>query len=66
MISNLWDVTSKDIDKFTAEFLTLNQKSDHGTYLPRLVQKARGVCKMRYINGCAVVVYGLPVFIRKK
>lgn len=66
MIANLWDVTDRDIDRFTTQFLTLCLKGEHGTYLPYVVPKSRDACKMKLINGCAVVVYGLPMFIQKK
>ncbi|WAR04410.1 ESPL1-like protein [Mya arenaria] len=55
----------KDIDKFTEEFLKLCMAAKPGTYIPLLMQKAREVFKMKYINGCAPIMYGLPMFISK-
>lgn len=63
MVANLWDVTDKDIDKFTAELIQNWLSACQGTYLSREVQKARSVCKLKHLNGFAPVVYGLPVFI---
>ncbi|XP_052807169.1 uncharacterized protein LOC128236307 [Mya arenaria] len=65
MMGNLFDVTDKDIDKFTEEFLKLCMAAKPGTYIPLLMQKAREVFKMKYINGCAPIMYGLPMFISK-
>ncbi|KAL4228695.1 Separin [Mactra antiquata] len=64
MVANLWDVTDKDIDKFTGELVKTWFNSCDGTYLAKEVQKARFVCKLQHLNGFAPVVYGLPVFIR--
>lgn len=33
------------------------------TSLPEAVMKARDVCRFRYLNAAAVVVYGIPVYI---
>jgi len=65
MLANLWDVTDKDIDKFTLEFLSQCKAAAPGTFIPGLVQAARSVCKMKFLNGAAPVVYGLPLFINK-
>ncbi|XP_053408067.1 uncharacterized protein LOC123559936 [Mercenaria mercenaria] len=65
MVANLWDVTDKDIDKFTENLIKTWMSSNHGTYLTKLVQSSRAVCKLKYLNGLAPVVYGLPVFINK-
>jgi separase len=65
MVANLWDVTDKDIDKFTEDLIKTWMSSSHGTYLTTLMQKSRAVCKLKYLNGLAPVVYGLPVFINK-
>ncbi|XP_052258977.1 uncharacterized protein LOC127863473 isoform X2 [Dreissena polymorpha] len=63
MIANLWDVTDKDIDKYTQDCLERALRAPRGSYLTLAVQEARKVCKMKHINGCAVVVYGLPLHI---
>ncbi|TID31060.1 hypothetical protein CANINC_000304 [Pichia inconspicua] len=73
LLVNLWDVTDKDIDTFTVEMLTnwgffvdydsldpfdLNATSET---LPESVAKSRDICKLKYLNGAAPVVYGLPL-----
>ena len=65
MVANLWDVTDGDIDKYLQELLTTWLASDTGTLLSTVVQQSRQACKMKYLVGCAPVVYGLPVGIKK-
>lgn len=69
--ANLWDVTDKDIDRFTEKLLQSIvpdyeeiqcQKYD----VAKAVSFARGACKMRYLVGAAPVVYGFPVFAMSK
>ena len=66
MIANLWDVTDRDIDKFLEHLLKTWLASEDGTSLSAIVQESRKACKMKNLVGCAPVVYGLPVVIRKK
>ncbi|VEU20801.1 DEKNAAC101730 [Brettanomyces naardenensis] len=76
VLVNLWDVTDKDIDKFTLSTLekwglfvdydsveTLDEDPDVLT-LCNCVAKSRDVCKLRYLNGAAPVVYGLPLKLK--
>ena len=65
MIANLWDVTDRDIDKYLQHLLTTWLASENGTLLSKVVQESRKACKMKYLVGCAPVVYGLPVVIKK-
>lgn len=68
VLGNLWDVTDKDIDKFSEELFEkmgfrcntddLNGNSLSVSYA---VSKSRGVCHLRYLNGAAPVIYGLPI-----
>lgn len=37
----------------------------HAVSLPEAVARARDACKFRYLNAAAVVVYGIPVYIRQ-
>uniref|UniRef100_A0A023GHN3 Putative separase n=1 Tax=Amblyomma triste TaxID=251400 RepID=A0A023GHN3_AMBTT len=65
MVANLWDVTDKDIDRFTETFLRhwvpkLGSK-DHIPDITTAVRLARKSCKLQYLVGAAPVVYGLPV-----
>jgi hypothetical protein len=77
IVGNLWDVTDRDIDRLTEEFLeswlqeheknsTEKGEEKHDTLLKDNticfhLIKARSACKMTYLNGSAPIVYGLPV-----
>lgn len=91
LLANLWDVTDKDIDRFSYTVLeswglfhkseaslprspvkrggrgrtkkqTSNIKIDRVS-LDEAVAKGRGSCRLRYLNGAAPVIYGVPVFL---
>lgn len=112
LLANLWDVTDKDIDRFSHKVLkkwglfsslseedfsaTKKQASllpsinnspikrngrarggetkaplliddvddEHGLSLDQAVAQSRDSCRLRYLNGAAPVVYGVPVFLR--
>lgn len=72
LVANLWDVTDKDIDKFSETVfnklgfnvnLSSSSSSPSSTTitLAEAVGSSRGVCKLKYLNGAAPVVYGVPV-----
>ncbi|KAI8971333.1 peptidase family C50-domain-containing protein [Trametes punicea] len=76
LIANLWDVTDRDIDKFSQSVfddLRLNAEAvkkwqaqdtrSGGTSVVRAVAKARESCKLRYLTGAAPVVYGIPFYL---
>ncbi|KAI0324727.1 hypothetical protein GY45DRAFT_1357090 [Cubamyces sp. BRFM 1775] len=78
LIANLWDVTDRDIDKFSQSVfddLRLNPdavrqwRADDGasasgrTSVVRAVAKARESCKLKYLTGAAPVVYGIPFYL---
>lgn len=74
-MGNLWDVTDRDIDRLTEEFLqswlssdnqaTSNKNDKNEVNLANNICihliKARNACKMSHLNGSAPVIYGLPV-----
>ena len=66
VLGNLWDVTDKDIDLFTIslfEKLNIVNKKE-GAKNERVdvaCRESRNVCKLKYLNGAAPVVYGLPL-----
>lgn len=100
VVGTLWDVTDRDIDRFTGKVLEEwgvvqagvfecdgkgpgsgrgNSSSTKGkgggggkgdttgtttgkASLVQAVNRARGVCKFRYVNAASVVVYGIPVY----
>ena len=94
LLANLWDVTDKDIDRFSYTVLEkwgLFAQSEapllrspvkrggrgraqiqasqtesfetHWVSLDEAVAHGRGSCKLRYLNGAAPVIYGIPVFL---
>ena len=65
MVANLWDVTDRDIDKYTTELLRTWLTAEDGSHLIPMVQRARKACKMKYLVGSSPVVYGLPVFLKQ-
>ena len=74
LIANLWDVTDRDIDKFSQavfDKLKLNPENiqvwqdtaDKDQSLVSAVAMARSVCKLKYLTGAAPVVYGIPFYL---
>ena len=76
LIATLWDVTDRDIDTFaqsTFEKLRLNldgikaRKAGRSGHTPvsvvTAVATSREVCKLKYMNGAAPVVYGIPFYL---
>ncbi len=74
LVANLWDVTDKDIDKFSQSvFEKLNLSSNHlkapkvqeasRTSIVAAVARSRDVCKLKYLTGAAPVVYGIPFYL---
>lgn len=65
VVGNLWDVTDKDIDRFSThlleQMLTTAKASSPPLCLCAGVARAREACKLTYLVGAAPVVYGLPV-----
>ena len=97
LVANLWDVTDKDIDKFTQSTLEkwglfekkppsmpaiwrggkqkgkgkvareLFKKEENAigpVSLDKAVALSRDVCNLKYLNGAAPVIYGVPVSLR--
>lgn len=81
ILANLWDVTDKDIDRFTLNTLEKwglfvdydsidivdsldNFENDNNHTLCECVAKSRNSCKLKYLNGAAPVVYGLPLKLK--
>ena len=63
VLGNLWDVTATDIDKFCSSLCQqwLSEDGETQPTLASLLPRARGACTMQSLNGCAPVLYGLPV-----
>lgn len=54
LIGNLWDVTDKDLDRFTLAFL---EDFFKGKDILESIEENRKVCKLKYLNSSALVVY---------
>lgn len=70
LVTNLWDVTDKDIDKFSIELLAQwglleDEMTGDLRNICDAVDKSRNSCTLRYLNGAAPIVHGLPLYIRK-
>ncbi|KAF9445711.1 hypothetical protein P691DRAFT_734529 [Macrolepiota fuliginosa MF-IS2] len=74
LVANLWDVTDRDIDKFSqAVFDKVKLNPDNvrnwssasppGVSLVSAVAQARSACKLKYLTGAAPVVYGIPFYL---
>lgn len=76
LVANLWDVTDRDIDKFSQSVfdqlrLTPARVQDwrHAVdtksrcSVVTAVSRAREVCKLKYLTGAAPVVYGIPFYL---
>lgn len=71
LVANLWDVTDKDIDKFSQSVfdkLSLNsmkekRSGNNKTSIVAAVAQSRDSCKLKYLTGAAPVVYGIPFYL---
>jgi separase len=69
VVGNLWDVTDRDIDRLTEDFLESwlkenddnDEKKSRENLICTYLNKSRQACKMTHLNGSAPIVYGLPV-----
>ena len=59
VVANLWDVTDKDIDRFTLGFL--ERWLFQGEDLASALKESRDTCKLPFLVGAAPVYYGLPL-----
>ncbi|KAE8147730.1 peptidase family C50-domain-containing protein [Aspergillus avenaceus] len=63
LVATLWDVTDKDIDRFaqsTFDQWGLFREVDSGVTLGEAVSRSRSACVLKYLNGAAPVIYGIP------
>ncbi|XP_005397224.1 PREDICTED: separin isoform X2 [Chinchilla lanigera] len=63
-LGNLWDVTDRDIDRYTDALLQGWLRAGPGAPLLRHVSQARQAPRLKSLIGAAPVAYGLPVFLR--
>ena len=62
LVANLWDVTDKDIDRFTEKLVALFVTGGQTPLLEALLQ-SRDACKFRALTALAPVCYGVPVAV---
>jgi separase len=77
VVGNLWEVTDKDIDQFAMRMLEDwgllkeavevdgDDAVEMGPSIATCVAEAREECTLKYLNGAAPVVYGVPSFVRR-
>ncbi|OWK16867.1 ESPL1 [Cervus elaphus hippelaphus] len=63
-LGNLWDVTDRDIDRYTEALLQGWLRAGSGAPLLYYVSQARQAPRLKYLIGAAPVAYGLPVSLR--
>jgi len=69
VLGNLWDVTDKDIDRFSNSLLDewfskcSTRIATDDNCVSVAVQRARTACQLQYLVGAAPVLYGIPTSI---
>ena len=77
LVANLWDVTDRDIDKFSQSVFDMMHLTagavdawqSHAdpdadtTSIVTAVARSRDVCKLEYLTGAAPIVYGIPFYL---
>ncbi|CAL9704114.1 unnamed protein product [Knipowitschia caucasica] len=63
VLGNLWDVTDRDIDRFTKALLESWLSSGSGAPLLDFMGPARQATILKHLIGAAPVVYGLPIHL---
>ena len=58
-IGCLWDVTDKDLDMFSMSFL--ENLFESNKYLATIMNICKSKMKLKYLNGAAIILWGLPV-----
>ena len=65
IVANLWDVTDKDIDRFSDSLLKKWLQQDTHLSLADVLSLSRQACKLKYLIGASPVLYGLPAYIKE-
>lgn len=63
MLGNLWDVTDRDLDRFTSALLQSWLSAGPGSSLLQHLAQSRNATHLKHIIGAAPIAYGLPVYI---
>ncbi|CAJ1051098.1 separin [Xyrichtys novacula] len=64
ILGNLWDVTDRDIDRFTKSLLESWLSAGSGAPLLDYMGPSRQATHLKHLIGAAPVVYGLPVYLQ--
>lgn len=64
IMGNLWDVTDRDMDRFSKALLESWFSAEPGTPLLHFMGPSRQVTYLKHLVGAAPIVYGLPVQLR--
>ncbi|KAM9758407.1 separin isoform 2-T2 [Menidia menidia] len=64
VLGNLWDVTDRDIDRFTKALLDSWLSAKSGAPLLEFMASSRQATNLKNITGAAPVVYGLPIHLQ--
>ncbi|KAL0978388.1 hypothetical protein UPYG_G00169860 [Umbra pygmaea] len=64
VLGNLWDVTDRDIDRFTKALLESWLSAGPGASLMEHMAPSRQATHLKHLIGAAPVVYGLPIHLR--
>ncbi|KAI0313288.1 peptidase family C50-domain-containing protein [Amylostereum chailletii] len=76
LVANLWDVTDRDIDKFSQAVFdkmdltpesvrrqAQNPRRLGGTSIVEAVAQSRNACKLKYLTGASPIIYGIPFYL---
>ncbi|XP_077429763.1 separin [Vanacampus margaritifer] len=64
ILGNLWNVTDRDIDRFTKALLESWFSAESGSALLNCMGPSRQATYLKHLIGAAPVVYGLPIQLR--
>uniref|UniRef100_A0A671RHH8 separase n=1 Tax=Sinocyclocheilus anshuiensis TaxID=1608454 RepID=A0A671RHH8_9TELE len=63
VLGNLWDVTDRDLDRFTSALLQSWLSAGSGSSLLQHLTQSRNATHLKHIIGAAPIAYGLPAYI---
>lgn len=67
VVTNLWDITDKDIDTFSLSVFDkwgIWPERQNGQNISQAVSSSRDTCTLKYLNGAAPILHGLPLHLR--
>jgi len=67
VVGMLWDVTDRDIDRFSLHLLQtwLDPEIAQDFSLAQVLQQSKQTCKLKHLNGYAAICYGIPLYVEK-